>query len=90
MKIDLKTMFANYNFKVNLKSYLSITVLRLIFKTVVSECGFIKQKKKKFNFANILKKKPIYVIEYFEKKFIYVIFFFLKMSYFYIKLSFFS
>ena len=38
----------------NLKPYLSITVLRLIFKTIVDECGFKEQK--------------YYFDEYFEKK----------------------
>ena len=40
LEINLKTGFINYDFKVNLKPYLLITVLRLIFKTVVDEYNF--------------------------------------------------
>ena len=37
LKINLKTVFSNHGLKVNLKSYLSITILRLIFKTVIDK-----------------------------------------------------
>ena len=46
LKINLKITFINYDFKVNLKPYLLIAGLRLIFKTAVGECDF------KVNFEN--------------------------------------
>ena len=71
-------MFTNYNFKVNLKSHLSITVLRLIFKTVVTECGFIKKNNNNNNnFTNILK-RSLYMSLNILKKSLYILFFFSK------------
>ena len=54
LKINFKIIFINYDFKINLKPYLPTTILRLIFKTVVDECGF---KVNEYSLINILKRK---------------------------------
>ena len=44
LKINIKTVIGKYDFKFTLKKQLVNAILRLIFKTPVSECDFKKQK----------------------------------------------